>query len=152
MKAIKEEPQSRITWRHDSVLLAIYRGVLDAIEEAGKGEDVAVSEEVVSFKTASGKQYTKASTALRDSSPKNVLRGASDWKVQFDLNLGLESVKERPFPSEVAVVTGRGSCPDGFIWSMETKTIVRIELTSPLGRELQEELRLEAQEIQPVGY
>ena len=95
VKAIKEEPQSRITWRHDSVLLAIYRGVLDAIEEAGKGEDVAVSEEVVSFKTASGKQYTKASTALRDSSPKNVLSGASDWKVQFDLNLGLESVHRK---------------------------------------------------------
>ena len=131
VKAIKEAPQSRITWRHDSVLLAIYRGVMDAIEEAGKDEDVGVSAATVTFKTDSGKEYTKASTALRDPSPKNVLSGASDWKVQFDLNLGLESEKDRPFPSEVAVVTGKGSRPDGIIWSMETKTIIWIELTSP---------------------
>ena len=40
-------------------------------------------------------------------------------------------MKERPFPSEVAVVTGKGSRPDGVIWSMETKHIIWIELTSP---------------------
>ena len=40
-------------------------------------------------------------------------------------------MKERSFPSEVAVVIGEGSRPDGIIWSMESKTIIWIELTSP---------------------
>ena len=39
-------------------------------------------------------------------------------------------VKERPFPSEIAVVSGPGSRPDGVIWSMQTKTVIWIELTS----------------------
>ena len=54
---------------------------MDAIEEAGKDEDVVDSAATVTFKTDCGKEYTKASAVLRDSSPKNVLRGASDWKV-----------------------------------------------------------------------
>ena len=36
-----------------------------------------------------------------------------------------------PFPPEIAVVSGVGSRPDGVIWSVETKSIVWIELTSP---------------------
>ena len=35
-----------------------------------------------------------------------------------------------PFLPEIAVVSGVGSRPDGVIWSVETKTIVLIELTS----------------------
>ena len=39
--------------------------------------------------------------------------------------------KTLPFPSEIATVSGRGSRPDGVIWSMSSKTVVWIELTSP---------------------
>ena len=61
------------------------------------------------------------------------------WKVlttgrcslQFDVNDEGVSVKERPFPSEIAVVSGPGSGPDGVIWSVQTKTVIWIELTSP---------------------
>ena len=45
-------------------------------------------------------------------------------KVQFDVNDEGVSVKERPFPSEIAVVSGPGSRPDGVIWSMQTKTVI----------------------------
>ena len=62
------------------------------------------------------------------------MESANDWKVQFDVNDGGVSVKERPFPSEIAVVSGPGSRPDGVIWSMQTKTVIWIELTSPWER------------------
>ena len=29
LKVMKEEPQDRITWQHDSILLAVYEGVTD---------------------------------------------------------------------------------------------------------------------------
>ena len=47
----------RITWRHDSILLAIYRGVLDRIQEAmkAKGE---VATAAIHFKSSSGNEFT----------------------------------------------------------------------------------------------
>ena len=60
-----------------------------------------------------------------------LLESVDDWKVQFDVNDEGVSVKERPFPSEIDVVSGPGSRPDGVIWSMQTKTVIWIELTSP---------------------
>ena len=51
--------------------------------------------------------------------------------MQFDVNDEGVSVKERPFPSEIAVVSGPGSRLDGVIWSMQTTTVIWIELTSP---------------------
>ena len=36
-----------------------------------------------------------------------------------------------PFPPEIAVVSGKGSPPDGVIWSLTSKTVIWIELTSP---------------------
>ena len=54
-----------------------------------------------------------------------LLVSADDWKVQFDVNDVHEgvSVTERPFPSEIAVVAGPGSRPDGVIWSMQIQTV-----------------------------
>ena len=65
------------------------------------------------------------------SSQAPLFESADDWRVQFDANDKGVSVKERPFPSEIAVVSGPGSHPDGVIWSMQTKTVIWIELTSP---------------------
>ena len=73
----------------------------------------------------------------------DVLARASDWKVQFDLDMSEGMSKQRegnhsagyrtslPFPPEIAVVSGIGSRPDGVIWSMSRKTVIWIELTSP---------------------
>ena len=36
-----------------------------------------------------------------------------------------------PFPAEIAVVSGKGSRRDGVIWSLSSKTVIWIELTSP---------------------
>jgi len=61
----------------------------------------------------------------KDRTSKNVLRQASDWQTQFDLELdSLTSPKRaKAFPSEIAVVSGKGPCPDGVAWSMETKKL-----------------------------
>ena len=58
-----------------------------------------------------------------------MLEKATDWQVQFDINEEGQ-VKDRPFPPEIVVVSGEGSRPDGVIWSMESKTVIWIELTS----------------------
>ena len=50
--------------------------------------------------------------------------------MQFDID-DEGQVKDRNFPPEIPVVTGDGSRPDGVIWSMESKTVIWIELTSP---------------------
>ena len=53
-KAIKEEPQGRIAWRHDSVL-AIYKGVKDRIKEATESGRKAQVEDSIGFKSNLGK-------------------------------------------------------------------------------------------------
>ena len=66
-----------------------------------------------------------------------VLAQACDWQVQFDLDMESGSSKSwhklwhLPFPPEIAVVSGKGSRPDGVIWSTSIKTVIWIELTSP---------------------
>ena len=66
-----------------------------------------------------------------------VLAQACDWQVQFDLDMGSGSSKNRhkfwhlPFPPEIAVVSGKGSRPDGVIWSTSKKIVIWIELISP---------------------
>ena len=54
-KAIKEEPQSRITWRHDSILLAIHKGVKDRIKEAVKSRVETEVEDSIGFRYNLGK-------------------------------------------------------------------------------------------------
>ena len=54
-KAIKEEPQSRITWRHDSVLLAIYKSDKDRINEAMESRVETEVEDAIGFKSNLGK-------------------------------------------------------------------------------------------------
>ena len=112
---------------HGSILLAIYKSVKDRIKEAMESRVETEVEDSIGFKSNLGKF-----TAPRaQSSQAPLLESADDWKVQFDVNDEGVSVKERPFPSEIAVVSGPGSRPDGVIWSMQTKTVIWIELTSP---------------------
>ena len=93
---------------------AIYKSVKDRIKEAMESR-VETEVEDFGFKSNLGKF-----TAPRaQSSQAPLLENADDWKAQCDVNDDHEgvSVKERPFPSEIAVVSGPGSLPDGVIWS-----------------------------------
>ena len=94
---------------------------------------------VTSFKSTSGNSFNVPHSATKQ----DVLARASDWKVQFYLDMSEGMSKQRegvhsdghrialPFPPEIAVVSGKGSRPDGVIWSMSSKTVIWIELTSP---------------------
>ena len=78
------------------------------------------------MKSDKGTMFTAPRSQITDEA---VFRRGGDWKVQFDFEN--QDGVSAPFPPEIAVVSGVGSRPDGVIWSVETKTIVWIELTSP---------------------
>ena len=142
-RAHKEEPQNRIAWRHDSILLAIYHATMDRIKEINQVTSQSTDEvktfrnplAAIGFKSENGSTFKVPGPKAKE----EVLAQASDWQVQFDLDMVSSSPKSktyrkpshRPFPPEIAVVSGKGSRPDGVIWSSSTKTVIWIELTSP---------------------
>jgi len=95
----------------------------------------------IGFKSESGNTFKVPGLKAKE----EVLAQASDWQVQFDLDMvsGLPQSKtyrktyHLPFPPEIAVVSGKGSRPDGVIWSTSTKTVIWIELTSPWTENMQ---------------
>ena len=135
----KAKWHNRIKWRHDSVLQVIEAAVLEQFEhETGKKEERAkleaaqhhanplFSKGTIGMKSTTGKSFS----APRGHSEKPpVFSEGDDWQVQFDFET--EERACRPFPPEIAIVSGKGSRPDGVMWSMETQTVVWIELTSP---------------------
>jgi hypothetical protein len=131
--SLNEEPQSRITWRHDSVLYQIYKATLavsNRFKEAGakqkQGKEVATREPIV-FKSANSS--TKF-VVDRVESVGALLELAPDWKFQFDVESpACSQSKNTPFPSEILETSKHR--PDGVIWSMSCKIVIWIELTSP---------------------
>lgn len=129
--------QNRIKWRHDSVLQVIEAAVVAQLEheKARKAErlDAAVTHANPLF--GEGAIGMKSETGQRFSAPrgryekKPLFSEGDDWKVQFDFET--EEAECKRFPPEIAIVSGEGSRPDGVMWSMETRTVVWIELTSP---------------------
>ena len=79
--AMKEEPQSRITWCHGSVVLAIYKGVKDRIEEQMESRVEVRMEGSIGFKSNLG----KSAAACAQSSQSALFDNADDWKVQSDV-------------------------------------------------------------------
>ena len=77
-------------------------------------------EDSIGFKS----NLSKITAPRAQSSHAPLLESAEDWKVQFDVTDEGVSVKERPFPSKIAVVSGPGSRADGVIWSMLSNTVI----------------------------
>ena len=80
----------------------------------------------ISFKSEAG---TAFSVSHGPPPLEDVFQIGGDWQVQFDFED--EAGVSKPFPPEIAIVSGEGSRPDGVMWSMATQTVVWIELTSP---------------------
>ena len=144
----KEAPQSRITWRHDSILLAIHHAVKEQVDKADSADPADTVNRIqrplqTIFKSAlipsdNSEDKTVCGNVFSVPGPKakeEMLSGASDGKVQFDIDVthgaSLGYRTSLPFPPEIAVVSGKGSRPDGVIWSLSSKTVIWIELTSP---------------------
>ena len=138
-RAHNEKPHNRIKWRHDSILLTIYNAVKERVgdaEKAGNERAAArhtqevhvnpVCEVPIRLKSESGAMLT---AERGPSSNQDVFQIGGDWQVQFDFEN--EDGHSKPFPPEIAVVSGEGSRPDGVMWSMATNTVIWIELTSP---------------------
>ena len=94
-----------------SCWLAIYKSVKDRIKEAMESRLETEVEDSIGFKFS----LSKFTAPFAQSSQAPLLESADDLKVQFDGNDEGVSVKERPFPSEIAVVSGLGFRPDGVI-------------------------------------
>ena len=63
-----------------------------------------------------------------------VLNGAIDWKVQLDIDV-IDGAS-LGYPPEIEVVSGEGFRPDRVIWSLSSKAVSWIELTSPWGENM----------------
>ena len=147
--ALNEKPQSRIKWRHDSILLAIFKAVLAVVtrfkksqaegKRSGKPEECGVicfkSHGILKVNSEGDGEETPLEQpescfeAVRTQRKDDLLATASDWKLLFDIDAPqYEQKPNEMFPPEIAASTDR---PDGVIWSRKTKTVVWIELTSP---------------------
>ena len=129
--SLDEKPQSRITWRHDSVLFAIFRGVLAVVNRSKNSQSEerlgrkSTPRPPISFKSESDTKFT----AVRAPKVTELLATAMDWKLQFDIHApSHHQEKDRIFPSEIVEDSKR---PDGVIWSCSSKIVIWIELTCP---------------------
>ena len=128
---IGESPQCRITWRHDSVLFAIFRAVLRVVNrfknsqaECRRGRK-PTTRSCISFKSESNQTFV----AVRAPEVVDVLATALDWKLQFDIHApAFHQEKSQMFPPEILESS---KMPDGVIWSCSTRTVIWIELTVP---------------------
>ena len=131
--SLDEKPQSRVTWRHDSVLYQIYKATLavsNRFKEIGakqrQGKEVAKKEPIV-FRSANSSTQFVVDRVQRVSA---LLELAPDWKFQFDVQApACTQYKSIPFPTEILETSAYR--PDGVIWSMSRKIVIWIELTCP---------------------
>jgi len=155
---IDEKPQSPQKWRHDSVLLAIFRAAKDVLErvkqsrEDSKSGTQKVAAPVSTFVSA-GELVQDKDGSLKEpevveggavrklkslQTPQHValLERADDWKVHADLNAPEYGQMENTlFPPEIVPTAER---PDLVIWSSSIKTVIWVELTSPWEENMEE--------------
>jgi len=128
--SLDEEPQSRITWRHDSVLYQIYKATL-AVSNRFKqtGAKQRQSPRAAGLKTTSFKSGNSSFAVSWVPPVKELLGLALDWKFLFDVDAPNSCQSKRPvFPAEIV---DSSQIPDGLIWSMSRKIVIWIELTCP---------------------
>ena len=131
--SLSERPQSRVTWRHDSVLYQIYKATLavsnrfkEAKARQKQGKGVAVKEPIKFKSEGSSTRFV----VDRVQSGGALLELATDWKFQFDVESPTCSQsKDTMFPVEILETSKYR--PDGVIWSLSHKVVIWIELTCP---------------------
>ena len=128
--------QGRQTWRHDSVLLAIYQTIRE-MRNRGKARFLVGKTEpqkLTKFVSASVKGHGSASEGSKfttefKEAPNALFETSDDWELQFDVCVAADGqTKNSPFPPHIIASKYR---PDGVMWSNKLKTVVWIELTSP---------------------
>lgn len=115
--SLNEKPQSRVTWRHDSVLYQIYKATLtvsnrfkEAKARQRQGNEVAVVEPIKFKSEGSSTRFV----VDRVQSGGALLELATDWKFQFDVESPTCSQsKDAMFPIEILETSKYR--PDGVI-------------------------------------
>ena len=123
--------QGRLTWRHDSILLALFKCIR---ELKNKGRALHLAKLKRGFKRAAcqikftSDKGNKINTAtVEEKVP--LFEQSDDWELIFDVNY--EQGKQRknsPFPAHITTTDKR---PDGVMFSDKLKTVMWLELTSP---------------------
>lgn len=123
--------QGRYTWRHDSILLALYKHVRSMRNEGRAALQLGRKRVVTSTKFMSneGNKLVVPPTSQSLVSVLPLFEESDDWEIQFDVSVEVDGqVKNRPFPAHIAASPQR---PDGIMFSNKLKKVVWIELTSP---------------------
>ena len=118
--------QNRYLWRHDSILLAIYQTVREAVNHGRARLKQGISERPsqTTFVSSQGNRMHSHSILVEA-----LFESSDDWTVQFDLDVPEDGqMKNQPFPAHIGAVAKR---PDGLVYSDKLKKLVYIELTSP---------------------
>ena len=126
--------QNRYTWRHDSILLNIYRAVRVAVNRGRARLKQGIAEKphqttfvpsgllspVGSANSSQAACVIKSKKVHTVSSPqKTLFEQSDDWVVQFDLEMPEDGqMKSQPFPTHIAAV---GKRPDGLMYSDKLK-------------------------------
>ena len=123
--------QGRLTWRHDSILLALFKCIR---ELRNKGLALHLAMLKRGFKRAAcqikftSDKGNKINTAtVEEKVP--LFEQSDDWELMFDVDY--EQGKQRknaPFPAHITTTDKR---PDGVMFSDKLKTVMWLELTSP---------------------
>ena len=119
--------QGRQTWRHDSVLYALYQQIRSMRNQGAAAHKLGLKpkEAHSSFVSTKGNKFNTASIPA----VVPLFETSDDWQLQFDITVKSDSQsKNAAFPSHIAATSCR---PDAVIWSDKLKTVVWIELTSP---------------------
>ena len=110
---LEEKPQSRVTWRHDSVLYAFFKFLLTVVNQRKERQQLdkrrrsrSNSVPNIVFKTEAGVKCATDSSPwkrwLESETPRGVLGSALDWKLQFDVHAPeMGQTKNETFPCEI---------------------------------------------------
>ena len=110
----------RFTWRHDSILKIIVDYIYDKIEDVKNKPSHHIDQTLKMINFVKKGERPKKSKANKES----ILDSASDWEIICDL--GSEKMV---FPMYITTTSQR---PDVVIVSKDTKTVIMVELTSPM--------------------
>ena len=110
----------RFTWRHDSILKIIVDYINDKIEDVKNKPSHHIDQTLKMINFVKKGERPKKSKANKES----ILDSASDWEIICDL--GSEKMV---FPMYITTTSQR---PDVVIVSKDTKTVIMVELTSPM--------------------
>ena len=119
--------QGRYTWRHDSILLALFQHIRSLMHRGRAVLKLGLKQPPHQIKFASDKGNRISTRSVEAEVP--LFEQSDDWVLQFDLDYKKDGQRKNgPFPVHITPTEQR---PDGIMFSDKLKTVMWLELTSP---------------------